>query len=277
MSNIRHAVLRQSGRGARLALLLACLASSMFAMKPAVAELVPVRHSEGLMHGFLTLRSTDGKRLADGEINQYTEGDLVHSHLVFHFKDGSLYQEEATFSQRGKFRVQSDHLIQKGPSFEQPMETWIDAATGQVKVHYVDDDGKPKDVDQRMALPEDIANGLLFTLLRQLDPRTSQTVVSEVAMTPEPRLVKLVITPRGEETFSSGVIQHKAVHYVVQVKLGGLAGLVAPIIGKQPPDMHVWIKRGIVPAFVKFEGPICNGGQIWRVQMAEPAKFPERE
>lgn len=277
MFNISQAALRQSCRSVRLALLWVFLALSPLAVTPAFAELVPVRHSEGLMHGFLTLGSTDGKPLADGEINQYTEGDLVHSQLVFHFKDGSLYQEEATFSQRGKFRVRSDHLIQKGPSFEQPIETWIDAATGRVKVHYIDGDGKPKDVDERMALPEDIANGLLFTLLRQLDPSASQTVVSEVAMTPEPRLVKLVITPRGEETFSSGVIHHKAVHYVVQVKLGGLAGLVAPLIGKQPPDMHVWIKRGVVPAFVKFEGPICNGGSIWRVQMAQPAKFPERE
>jgi len=277
MLSIVYAVLRRSGRGTGLALLWACLAFCPLAMKPALAELVSVRHSEGLMHGFLTLGSIDGTRLADGEINQYTEGDLVHSQLVFHFKDGSLYQEEATFSQRGKFRVRSDHLVQKGPSFEHPIETWIDAGTGQVKVHYMDGDGKPKDVDQRMELPEDIANGLLFTLLRQLDPHVSRIVVSEVAMTPQPRLVKLVITPRGEETFSSGVIRHNAVHYVVQVKLGGFAGLVAPLIGKQPADLHVWIKGGVVPAFVKFEGPISNGGPIWRVQMAEPAKFPERE
>ena len=260
-------------RSSWLALLSMCLVFTPAAVNPARAELVSVHRAEGLMHGFLSLRSTDGKRLADGEINQYAEGDLVRSHLVFHFRDGSLYEEEATFSQRGKFRLRSDHLIQKGPSFEQPIETSIDVATGRVKVHYTDGDGKPKDLDQHMELPEDIANGLLFTLMRHLDPRASKTVVSEIAMTPEPRLVQLVITRQGEEAFSSGAVRHEALHYVVHIKLGGFAGIVAPLLAKQPPDMHIWMKRGIVPAFVKFEGPICNGGPVWRVEMGGPAKF----
>lgn len=264
---------RQWYRSLGLTLLFVCLVFSSAAMNPTLAELVPVGHTEGLMHGFLALRSIDGKRLADGEISQYAEGNLVHSHLVFHFKDGSLYEEEATFSQNGKFRLRSDHLIQKGPSFEQPVETSIDASTGQVRVHYFDGDGKPKDVDQRMELPEDTANGLLFTLMRHLDPRASETVVSQVAMTPQPRLVQLVITPKGEEAFSTGAIRHQAVHYVVRIKLGGFAGVMAPLLGKQPPDLHIWIKRGVVPAFVKFEGPICNDGRIWRVELDEPAKF----
>jgi hypothetical protein len=266
-------MLLQQCRSLCLALLLVCLVFSPPAVDRALAELVSVHHTEGVTHGFLALRSTDGKRLADGEINQYAEGDLVRSHLVFHFKDGSLYEEQATFSQRGKFRLRSDHLVQKGPSFKQPIETSIDVATGRVKVHYIDGDGKPKDVDQYMELPEDIANGLLFTLMRHLDPRASKTVVSQIVMTPQPRLVQLVITPQGDESFSTGAIRHEAVRYRVHIKLGGFAGVVAPLLGKQPPDMHIWIKRGVVPAFVKFEGPICNDGRVWRVEMGEPAKF----
>src|SRR5437870_12703850 len=34
------------------------------------AEQVPVRHKEGLMHGFLALRTLEGKKLADGEMTQ---------------------------------------------------------------------------------------------------------------------------------------------------------------------------------------------------------------
>jgi hypothetical protein len=60
---------------------------------------------------------------------------------------------------------------------------------------------------------------------------------------------------------------------VVKVKIGGIAGLVAPLVGKQPPDLHVWIKGGEVPAFVKFEGPIYNGGPVWRVELDDSAKF----
>ena len=237
------------------------------------AEQVPVGRTEGLTHGFLVVRTLEGKTLADGELSQYAEGDVVKTHLVFHFRDGSLYEEEASFTQRGKFRLRSDHLVQKGPSFAKPIETWVDAASGRVKARYADDHGKEQSVDEHMGLPDDVANGLLFTLMRHINPAASQTVVSQVAMTPKPRLVKLIITPKGEEPFSSGISRYKAVHYVVKVDLGGIAGWIAPLIGKQPPDMQIWIKRGEVPAFIKFEGPISIGGPIWRVELADAAKF----
>src|ERR1700704_7132628 len=82
------------------------------------ADQVPVRHMEGLMHGFLALRTLDGKRLADGEMTQVAEGDRVTSRLIFRFKDGSVYDDTTTFSQRGAFRLLSDHLVQRGPSFK---------------------------------------------------------------------------------------------------------------------------------------------------------------
>jgi hypothetical protein len=153
------------------------------------------------------------------------------------------------------------------------MDASVDAAAGRVKVRYTDDDGKEKTVDEAMSLPEDVANGLLFTLLRHIDPATPQTVVSDVAMTPKPRLVSLIITPQGEESFTSGNSRHKATHYVVKVKIGGLAGLVAPLLGKKPQDLHVWIKHGEAPAFIKFEGPLYDGGPVWRVELADSAKF----
>lgn len=238
------------------------------------AEQVRVLRSEGLTHGFLVLRTLEGRTLADGEITQFAEGHVVKTHLVFHFKDGSLYEERATYSQNGTFRLMSDHLLQKGPSFKHPMETSVDVASGRVTCRYADDDGKEQLVDERMELPDDLANGLLFTLLRHIKPTTPQTVVSEVAMTPKPRLVHLTITPRGDEPFSIGINHYKATHYVVKVTIGGFAGLIAPLLGKQPADLHVWINHDDVPAFVKFEGPIYNGGPVWRVELAGAATFP---
>jgi len=118
------------------------------------------------------------------------------------------------------------------------------------------------------------ANGMLFTLVKHIKPNVPQTTVSLLATTPKPRLVKLVILPLGEESLSSGSTEHKAMHYVVKVKIGGVAGLLAPILGKQPPDMQVWVLSGEAPAFVKLEGPLYNGGPIWRVQLAAPATIP---
>src|SRR6266550_6046335 len=55
-----------------LATLLACAAP--FEPILVSADQVPVRHMEGLMHGFLVLRSLDGKRIADGEMTQVADG-----------------------------------------------------------------------------------------------------------------------------------------------------------------------------------------------------------
>src|SRR4051794_22147424 len=170
-----------------LVALLACAAP--FQVMPLSGEQVPVRHMEGLMHGFLALRSLDGKRLADGEMTQIAEGDRVTSRLIFRFKDGSLYDDTTIFSQRGTFRVLNDHLVQRGPSFKQPMETSIDASSGQVTVRYKDKDGEEKSLKERQNLPPDIANGLLFTLVKHIHPNVPQTTVSLVATTPKPRVV----------------------------------------------------------------------------------------
>src|ERR1700716_1368283 len=252
-----------------LAILLACV----FQTIPLRGEQVRVRHVEGLMHGFLALRTLDGKRLADGEMTQVAEGDRVTSRLIFHFKEGLLYDDTTIFSQRGAFRLLSDHLVQRGPSFKQPMETSVEASSGQVMVRYKDQDGKEKVLKERRDLPPDVANGLLFTLVKHIQPNMPQTTVSLVATTPKPRVVKLEILPEGKKATASGNTKHEAVRYVVKVKIGGVAGLVAPLLGKQPPDTHVWVLTGDAPAFVKLEGPLYAGGPAWRVELATPAGF----
>src|SRR5690349_7661973 len=83
----------------------------------ASAENVPVRFREGLVHGFLVLRSMEGRILASGDLLQTTSADTVTTELVFHFKDGSVHDETAVFSQDRTFRLLSDKLIQKAPSF----------------------------------------------------------------------------------------------------------------------------------------------------------------
>jgi hypothetical protein len=167
----------------------------------------------------------------------------------------------------------SDHLVQRGPSFKQAMETSVEASTGQVTVRYTDKDGKKKVLNERRELPPDIANGLLFTLVKHIQPSVPQTTVSMVATTPKPRLVKLEILPQGEEAIASGSTKHETVRYVVKVKIGGVPGLLAPLVGKQPPDTHVWVLTGNAPAFVKMEGPLYEGGPIWRIELATPAGF----
>jgi hypothetical protein len=235
----------------------------------ASAAPIAVRHSEGIVHGFLILRAMDGTSLADGDLLQTTQGDRVTARLTFRFKDGSLHDETVVFSQRGSFRVLSDHLIQKGPSFPQPLDVTVDAAGGRATVRYTDD-GKQKVADERLDVPADLANGMMSILLKNVGAEFSQAKVTMLAATPKPRLVTLAVSRAGEDTFHLGASTRKATHFVVKVEIGGLSGLVAPLIGKQPPDSHVWILAGDAPAFLKSEGPLYNGGPVWRIELASP-------
>lgn len=235
-----------------------------------VGEQVTVRHAEGVVHGFLVLRDMDGKALADGDLLQTSRGTRVTSRLVFHFKDGSLHDETAVFSQGQQFRLLSDHLIQKGLSFPQPIDMTIDAVKGLVTVRYSDDHGRPKVESEQMKLPSDLANGFVLTLLKNARPDAVPKSVGFIAATPKPRLVKLAISPGGEDSFTTGATARKATHYVLKVDIGGISGLVAPLVGKQPPDSHVWILGGEAPAFVRSEQPLYNDGPVWRIELTSP-------
>ena len=234
-------------------------------------ETVAVRHQEGLVRGFLVLRSLDGKVLAGVDNFQTARGDRVTIKLVYRFRDGSFREETTVFTQSGRFRLLSNHSIERGPTFPGPMEVWIDAVGGRVRVRYQEKDGKEKTIDEAMALPEDLSNGMVFTLVKNLTKDVSFLEVPMVVATPKPRLVKLEIRRAGVERFSIGGASDEATRFNVHVALGGLAGLVAPIIGKQPKDSAVWVSTGTAPGFVKSEGPMFADGPVWRTELTTPA------
>ena len=120
---------------------------------------------------------------------------------------------------------------------------------------------------QHVEIPPDLANGMVLTLIKNIAPNVPRTTFSLLATTPKPRLVKLEIMPVGEDTFSIGETTRKVTHYVVKVQIGGVAGVVAPLLGKQPPDTQIWILGGEAPAMIKTEGPLCEGGPIWRIEL----------
>jgi hypothetical protein len=251
-------------------LLIGLLVSAALLQPPALeAQPVPVRYMEGTVHGFLVLRTQQGEALAAGDLIQVVRGDRLISQLTFHFKDGSVDDEVTVFSQRDHFRLLSYHHVQKGPAFPHPMDVSIDASTGEVEVR-TKDGGKDKVHTEHLDLPPDLANGLILTILKNIRPDTPETKLSYLVATPKPRLVKLAITPQGEDTLTTAGSPHRATLYVVKVELGGIAGVVARLIGKQPPDTHVWILGGKAPAFVKMEGPLYQGAPIWRIELTSP-------
>jgi hypothetical protein len=252
------------------ALLIACCFSSI----SLPASTVQVKYKEGVTHGFLVLTTLDGTAIAVGDSTEVVHGNDVTNHLTFHFKDGSLQQEDFVFSQRGTFRLITYRKIQNGPSFKNASELSIDARSGQVNVKETDDKGKEKFESERMKLPPDLANGMVLTLLKNV-PDNAKLEVSFLVATPKPRIVKLECTPAGTEPYTIAGSKREALHFVIKVDIGGIAGVIAPLLGKQPPDNHIWISRGDAPTFVKSVTLSYMEGPMWRTELISPV-WPEK-
>lgn len=232
------------------------------------ARPVPVRYAEGITHGFLTLHTLAGQHLADGDLFQTARGEQVTARMVLRFEDGSLEEETTVFSQRGHLALLRYRLVQRGPAFPRPADLAIDVGKGAVTVRAADD-GREVASSEHLDMPADLANGLVLYAIKNLAPGSSARL-SLIAAAPKPRLVRLDIGPTGEDTYAIGATARKAAKYVVRVDLGGVAGVVAPLIGKQPEDTLIWISQGDAPTFVKMEGPFYPGGPPWRLELASP-------
>lgn len=249
----------------------------LIAMQPfAAADSVPARHVTGTIHAFLELRSEEGQTLASGDLVRAVHADQVTSRTVFYFKDGSIDDETTVFSQRRMLQLISDHHIQKGPSFPHPMDLTIDARSGQITVRSTGHDGAEEVKTEHLDLPADLANGMVPDIVENIRPGTQETDVSMIVATPKPRLVKLVISPRGEEPFSVVGSSRKAIHYEIKIELGGVAGVVAPVIGKQPPNIDVWTIGGEAPTFLREQGPLYPDGPVMAIELASPV-WPDLE
>jgi hypothetical protein len=256
----------------RRVLLIMGVLTAFVLLSPAqlAGEAVAARQPEGVAHGFLTLRDMGGKKLADGEMTQVVHGGRVESHLVFRFNDGSLYEDKTEFTQEGHFKLMSDHVVQKGPSFKKPSDTLVDLSKGEVTVRSKDEDGQEKAETTKLDMPADVANGLLFTILKHIKPNTIESNVSYVSTNSKPQIVKMVITLEGQRAVSNGRIHVTSNLYKLKVDIGGAKGVLAKVTGKQPADIHVWVLGGAAPAFIRWEGPLYAEGPVWRIDLASP-------
>ena len=202
------------------------------------ADPVPVRYIQGSEHGFVVVKTLAGTRIATGDMTQVVHGDRVIARLTLRFRDGSI-------------------------------DVFIDALTGQITSHTKDG----KTTRDRLDLPLDVSNGLPPNLLMNILPTVPETKLAFVAPTEKPRLIHVSIKPVGEVPFMVGGTKRKAIDYVLHAELGGITGVVAPLIGKQPGDYHIWILAGVAPAFIREEGALYAGGPVWRIEQISPA-FP---
>jgi hypothetical protein len=94
--------------------------------------------------------------------------------------------------------------------------------------------------------------------------------VSYLGASSKPRVVKLTIRPDGSDRVFIGPDGRQAQRFNIHTEIGGVAGIIAPLAGKQPPDIKVWIVSGAVPVFIRMDGPLYEQGPIWTLLLTAP-------
>lgn len=237
----------------------------------APAGTLPVRHSEGVVRGFLVLKTLQGQVIARGDLVQNAKGDRVTSRLTLQFKDGSVHDETSVFTQKDRFRLVNDHLVQKGPTFPHPTDVKIDVPARKVSIRYQEKPGDVNQFDETMELPEDLANGLPLTLVKNIAPGSPPVSVSMLFATPKPQIVQLIFTRVGKDAFTASGASFSATRFRGHIEIGGIKGALAKLIGKQPPDASIWILEGDAPGYVRSESALFQDGPVWRMEIASPA------
>lgn len=145
-----------------------------------------MRYAEGVVHGFLVLRSDSGAILAHGDLLQTPKGGAITTQMVFRFDDGSRMDETVVFTQHRVFTMLSYHLVQRGPAFDRDLEFEMVRARGAYRLTTNNhDDGREETDTGTIELPPDVANGLVLTIAKNLAAGDRATV-HFVALTPKP-------------------------------------------------------------------------------------------
>ena len=266
MKNLFDLRIRSLSLLAFLVILLACTMQPRLHAEPPV-----VLYVQGTYHGFLELLSQDGQVVAFGDSTQVVHGDRVTSQTTFTFKDGSTDEETTVFSQHRTFELISDHHIQKGPFFPHPMEVFVDARSGQFMTRTTGKDGQGGVQDQPCSVARRPRQRYGSPRRRKHEPR---------------RIFKNSLNGRCHTQSARGQTRHLqtwrrqllpcrhclARRSIMRSRLcsAELAGFVAPLIGKAPPNIEIWTVTGQAPTFVREQGPIYPDGPVMTIQLVSP-------
>ncbi len=237
--------------------------------RPVVSPAVPVRYTEGMVHGFLELTTESGAFLAHGDLLQVARNGGVESRMVFHLAKGSVFEETVTFTQHDVFTMETYHLVQSGPAFENDLDASLSRTGSYVVKTKSHKDGAENEYAGSLSMPGDVYNGMMPTIVKNV-PAEGSTTVHIVAFMPEPRLVAVELAPSGPQRVSLGQHEESAVSFALKPKLGLFLRIGAKLTGQLPPDSHILIVTDDVPAFVRSDGPLYTG-PVWRIALTAPS------
>jgi hypothetical protein len=121
-----------------------------------------------------------------------------------------------------------------------------------------------------MDLPPDLVNGIVALAVENFPKGASELKTSYLIVDSRPRVVQFSFKPDGEDNVRIGVATRRTSRFKMHVDIGGVAGVVAPIVGKQPADFELWVLDGEVPMLIKMDGALYPKGPIWTMALTSP-------
>jgi hypothetical protein len=210
----------------------------------------------------MVVHTEAGKIIAGCEFSQSVQGDEVSMRLTYKFADGSVDDETTTYRQQGTLRLIRNRHIEKGPFFVKPVDFAVEAASGTATSRIQDRNGRVHIESHHIDLPDDLANGFVGTVLLNTQQNTAPFRVSLLAPVGDGRLIRLLISQEGEQPFHMAGQALRATVFRIHPELGGVVGMIAPLIGLQPKDVMVWVLEGDAPAVVRIVGQLGGYGPM---------------
>jgi hypothetical protein len=246
--------LRREGKApARRIWLLAFVVGIIFRTS---AFAVKLTSFEGSLHGFPALREPNGKKLADGDFTQWTEGERLHVKLVYQFSGNRRIEETAEFTQRRE-------LIQEKWSWQElkdgkPFRRFqVDFGSGRANAAKREDQEIRSWSDNVEVEPGRtfVGFGIVLAIknLRERLISGEKIEVKTVGFTPKPRSVSVEISHTGLEQMRMSDRAPRGDHFVIRPKIPRIVKLFINV-----PDTSIWLVNPTPAGFLRMEGPLLE-------------------
>ena len=76
------------------------------------------------------------------------------------------------------------------------------------------------------------------------------------------RLIRILVSPQGEQPFQRAGQNLKATVFRIHPELSGILGMLATLLGRQPKDVMAWVLEGETPAVMRVVGQFGGSGPV---------------
>jgi len=231
------------------------LCALLLAVTAGSAGALELTQPGGVLHGYPAMRELGGKTLGRGEFTQEVEGNLLRIVIRYELTNGRQVVEKA--------------LLQQQPEIEQKEWSWEELQGKTVLRRYaVDFDSKQATAEKReknglqrrserlKIEPGQTFSGFGFTIalqnLRDRLHKGKPIKLKAVGFMPQPRLVTVKLSYRGDDRMSMSGRLLRGEHFMVQAEIPAIFKLFVRV-----SDTHIWLTPP-PSSFLRYEGPLAE-------------------